>query len=205
MLLYGLLGMREAVLNAAVRKSASIFVPAISYRLYGLSRKACSKKTAASPSKSVPRKWYGCLGKHATSCCTDSALEIVPNLPWTVCKLCCTDLLKYCLGMCAKLLPPSPHCLEISLALLLSFSQSAHERIESNVIFFSFSSLNITPNDFWVIQVTFRWSLNLMAEIDLDQWLRLNAHLNLTFYFLIHPTLITVSYTHLTLPTIYSV
>ena len=84
-------------------------------------------KTATSPSKSVPRKWYGCLGKHATSCCTDSALEIVPNLPWTVCKLCCTVLLKYCLGMCAKLLPPPPHCSEISLALLLSFSQSAHE------------------------------------------------------------------------------
>ena len=29
-----------------------------------------------------------------------------------------------------------------------------------------------------------------MAEIDLDLGLRLNAHLNLTFYFLIHPTLI---------------
>ena len=35
-------------------------------------------------------------------------------------------LLKCCLGKCAELLPP-PHCPEISLALLLSFSQSTHE------------------------------------------------------------------------------
>ena len=68
-----------------------------------------------------------------------------------------TPLLLHCCWYSAA------HCPEISLALLLSFSQSAHERIW--MIFSSFSSLNLTPSDFWVIPKD-------------------------TFYFLIHPTLI---------------
>jgi len=54
-----------------------------------------------------------------------------------------------CVPSCCLLL------LSAQKSLLLSFSQYAHERIESNVIFSSFSSLNITPSDSWVIQVTF--------------------------------------------------
>ena len=55
------------------------------------------------------------------------------------------------------------------------------------MIFSSFSSLNLTPSDFWVIQVTFGWFLNPMVEIDWDLRLRLNAHVNLTFYFFNSP------------------
>jgi len=62
------------------------------------------------------------------------------NLPCCVLKLlnCLAEnvLLKCCLGMRAKLLPPSPHCPEISLALLLSFSQSAHERMNDLFLLF---------------------------------------------------------------------
>lgn len=106
------------------------------------------------------------------------------NLPFTVCWISCTNLLNCCLGMCAKLLSPSLSCLEISLAFLLSFSQSAHERIESNVIFSSFSSLNITPSDFWVIPKSNGWNrFRSMAEIE--------CSFKSPFYFLIHPTLKT--------------
>ena len=68
-------------------------------------------------------------------------LEIrAKNLPFTVSSqlygLAENVLLKCYLGKCAKLLPPSPHCLEISLALLLSFSQSAHERMNDLFLLF---------------------------------------------------------------------
>jgi len=71
--------------------------------------------------------FYG--AESAVQICSTAALECVPS--------CCLLLL-----LAQK-------------SLLLSFFQSAHERIESNVIFSSFSSLNITSSDFWVIQVTF--------------------------------------------------
>ena len=58
------------------------------------------------------------------------------NLPFTMCWISCTNLLNCCLGMCAKLLSPSPPCSEISLALLLSFSQSAHERMNDLFLLF---------------------------------------------------------------------
>jgi len=80
------------------------------------------------------------LENHAKIClslCVESAVQI------------CSTAALECVPSCCLLLLPAKK------SLLLSFSQSAHERIESNVIFSSFSSLNITPSDFWVIQVTF--------------------------------------------------
>ena len=101
MLLYGLLGMRAAVLNAAVQKYASIFVPAISYRLYGLSRKACSKNSNFSleicaqkmvrlPWKTCHKLLYGfCLGNRAKSAlnCVQTLLYGLAEIwPWNVCQ-----------------------------------------------------------------------------------------------------------------------
>lgn len=48
---------------------------------------------------------------------------------WKCLSFCCSDFAEELPGMCAKLLPLSPSCPEISLALLLSSSQSAHERM----------------------------------------------------------------------------
>ena len=51
-------------------------------------------------------------------------------------SFCCSDFAEELPGMCAKLLPLSPSCPEISLALLLSFSQSAHERMNDLFLLF---------------------------------------------------------------------
>src|ERR1700733_9786857 len=51
-------------------------------------------------------------------------------------SFCCSDFAEELPGMCAKLLPLFPSCPEISLALLLSFSQSAHERMNDLFLLF---------------------------------------------------------------------
>ena len=110
--------------------------------------------------------------KICLSLCAESAVQI------------CSTAALECVPSCCLLLLPAQK------SLLLSCSPSPNLLMKEWMTFSSFSSFNITPSDFWVIQVTFGWSLNPMAEIDLDQWLRLNAHLNLTFYLFIHSTLI---------------
>ena len=107
--------------------------------------------------------------KICLSLCAESAVQI------------CSTAALECVPSCCLLLLPAQK------SLLLSCSPSPNLLMKESMTFSSFSSFNITPSDFWVIQVTFGWSLNPMAEIDLDQWLRLNAHLNLTFYFFNSP------------------
>ena len=51
-------------------------------------------------------------------------------------SFCCSDFAEELPGMCAKLLPLSPSCPEISLAPLLSFSQSAHEKMNDIFLLF---------------------------------------------------------------------
>ena len=129
MLLYGPRNLCQKTAETCCTESASISVQRYSHLLYGLPRNSCQIKqplccleicaeTAVRPlGNCAKRLLYGLLENRAKICLGMCA------------KLCCTNLLNCCLGMCAKLLSPSPHCPEISLALLLSFSQSAHERM----------------------------------------------------------------------------
>ena len=89
--------------------------------------RTCKDRPRNSCRKSPPR--YSCWKSIFSLFCS-------LNLPFSACSLCCSDLLKCCLGVCAKLLPLSPPCPEISLALLLSFSQSAHERMNDLFLLF---------------------------------------------------------------------
>ena len=63
-------------------------------------------------------------------------IRFQPNGPPRNLSFCCSDFAEELPGMCAKLLPLSPSCPEISLALLLSFSQSAHERMNDLFLLF---------------------------------------------------------------------
>ena len=63
-------------------------------------------------------------------------IRFQPNGPPGNLSFCCSDFAEELPGMCAKLLPLSPSCPEISLALLLSFSQSAHERMNDLFLLF---------------------------------------------------------------------
>ena len=92
--------------------ASSIFVP---------------KKQQTAPRKVCQNLLYGLLGNVSKDSCTIYR-KSCQNCLGMCAKIYCTNLLKYCLGMCAKLLPPL-HCPEISLALFLSSSQSAHERM----------------------------------------------------------------------------
>ena len=111
------------------------------------------------------------------------------TLPWNSCpnylelcaSPCCTDLLKCCLGMRTKVLFSFSSLLRnflCSLLLLLSICSWKNE-----FHFPSFSSFNLTLSDFWGIPKSNGWD----SEIALDLGLRLNAHLNLTFYFFNSP------------------
>ena len=130
--------------NQFERSSLFLKIAFLQWKIF--SKKSASKYTTylisrasqqfGNYSKQDSNKWCTafvlCAEKPAN--CSSIFVQTAPrksyqNLRFIVCWISCTNLLHCCLGMCAKLLSTSPPCSEISLALLLSFSQFAHERI----------------------------------------------------------------------------